>query len=139
MSSFALLTGGQDLGNHPKKEVSTMAYARVCSLAELSLNTPKRVKMGEESLLLVRLQEGVYALQRRCPHMGAPLDRAKVENGYIRCPLHRAEFDIASGKPRRWASFPPGIQLLNVLRKEKGLRTYPVKVENEEVFVDTGA
>ena len=51
------------------------------------------------------------------------------------CPLHRARFDIRTGKVCEWANFPPGIQLLNVVRSEKALKTYKVSVKDGEVRV----
>jgi 3-phenylpropionate/trans-cinnamate dioxygenase ferredoxin subunit len=36
----------------------------------------------------------------------------------------------------RWANFPPGIQLLNVARGEKALRTFPVTVQDGAVYID---
>ena len=44
-------------------------------------------------------------------------------------------FDIRTGEPVKWASFPPGIQLINTVRKEKALKTYAVTVEGDEIFV----
>ena len=35
-----------------------------------------------------------------------------------------------------WANFPPGIQLLNVVRSEKALKTYRAVVEDGEVVVE---
>jgi 3-phenylpropionate/trans-cinnamate dioxygenase ferredoxin component len=34
-----------------------------------------------------------------------------------------------------WANFPPGIQLLNVVRGEKALKTYPVSIKGDAVRV----
>jgi len=34
-----------------------------------------------------------------------------------------------------WANFPPGIQLLNVVRGEKALQTYKVSVKSGQVRV----
>ena len=47
-----------------------------------------------------------------------------------------AEFDIRRGEVDKWANFPPGIQLLNVVRSEKALKTYPAAVEDGNVVVD---
>jgi 3-phenylpropionate/trans-cinnamate dioxygenase ferredoxin subunit len=62
---------------------------------------------------------------------GKILDDCKVQ-----CPLHRARFDIRTGAVLDWANFPPGIQLLNVVRGEKGLRIYEVQIKDGEVLVD---
>jgi 3-phenylpropionate/trans-cinnamate dioxygenase ferredoxin subunit len=50
--------------------------------------------------------------------------------------LHKARFDIRTGEVLDWANFPPGIQLLNVVRGEKALKTYAVRLEDENVQVE---
>ena len=50
-------------------------------------------------------------------------------------PGNRARFDIATGAVVRWANFPPGIQLLNAVRGEKALQTFPVAVRDGKVEV----
>ena len=58
-----------------------------------------------------------------------------VEDKCVQCPLHRARFDIRTGEVVEWANFPPGVQLLNAVRKEKALKTWPVEVEGDQIFV----
>jgi len=109
----------------------------VCNESELSVGEKKAFKVGDTSVLVYRLPDGLYATQNSCTHVFAPLTRGKILDGErIRCPLHRAEFDIRTGEVCKWANFPPGIQLLNVLRGEKALKTYPVSVEEGNVVVD---
>jgi 3-phenylpropionate/trans-cinnamate dioxygenase ferredoxin subunit len=52
--------------------------------------------------------------------------------------LHRARFDIRTGEVIDWANFPPGVQLLNVVRGEKALKTYPVSVKSGKVRIKLG-
>ena len=59
-----------------------------------------------------------------------------MEDAQIQCPLHRARSDIRTGAVVRWASFPPGIQVLNFIRGEKALAIYPVTVEDGQVYVE---
>ena len=54
----------------------------------------------------------------------------------IRDRLHRARFDIRTGAVLDWANFPPGIQLLNVVRGEKALQTYKVGIKAGQVRVN---
>lgn len=52
---------------------------------------------GRELLLLQ--EDGLpRLLVNRCPHMDAPLHRASVEQGVLRCPAHGLSFDLASGR-----------------------------------------
>lgn len=109
----------------------------VCKDSELAVGEKKAFKVGGKSVLVYRLPDGLYATQNSCTHVFAPLTRGKILDGErIRCPLHRAEFDIRTGEVCKWANFPPGIQLLNALRGEKALETYPVSVEDGNVVVE---
>jgi 3-phenylpropionate/trans-cinnamate dioxygenase ferredoxin subunit len=86
--------------------------------------------------VLYRLEEGFHATQASCTHLFAPLAKGKiVDDCKVQCPLHRARFDIKTGEVIDWANFPPGIGLLNVVRSEKALKTYPVSVKGQQVRV----
>lgn len=107
------------------------------SASELSEGQSRAVKAGDTNVVVYRLSDGFYATQARCTHMFASLAKGKVlDDGCVRCPLHRARFDIRTGDVREWANFPPGVQLFNMVRGEKALQTYPVTEENGELFVE---
>lgn len=108
----------------------------VCKTSDIPQGESKLVQAGEEAVLLFHMSDGFYATQPRCTHMFVPLKRGKIlKDKCVECPLHRARFDIRTGEVVDWANFPPGIQLLNVVRAEKPLKTWPVEVEGEQVFV----
>lgn len=49
-------------------------------------------------VLILRCSGIVYAIQRRCPHEGAPLERGNVWNKMIRCGQHGFTFDLETGE-----------------------------------------
>ncbi len=109
----------------------------VCAEADLAIGQQLAVEAGGVKLLLFRLEDGFHATQSNCTHLFMPLKKAKIIDGCkIQCPFHRAQFDIRSGEVAKWADFPPGIQLINTVRKEKALQTYPVSVAEGKVLVD---
>lgn len=113
-----------------------MAHA-VCAEAEMNVGNMREFNVGGENILLYRLSDGYYATQPRCSHLFFPLKRGQVlDDCRVRCSFHRAEFDIRTGAVDCWACFPPGVQLLNVLRSEKALKTYPVNVIDGTVYVE---
>lgn len=115
-----------------------MAFHPVCKAEDLPVGALKAVTAGGEKIVVYHLDDGYYATQAGCPHMFAPLSRGKIIDGHlIQCPLHRARFDIRSGEVVEWANFPPGIQLLNVVRSERALKTFPVKLKAGTVYVKT--
>ena len=108
----------------------------VCSAKELPVGSMKAFVAGSTKVVVYRLDDGYYATQASCTHVFAPLAKGKIVDGcQVRCPFHRARFDIRSGQVVEWANFPPGVQLLNVLRSEKALKTYKVSVINGDVRV----
>ena len=56
-----------------------------------------RLPNGREILVLIAA--GVlYAVQRKCPHEGAPLERGQVWDKMIRCGQHAFTFDLETGE-----------------------------------------
>lgn len=97
-------------------------WHRVAAEAELKPETPIGVRVGDEQIMLVRLDDGIYAINDVCTHEYAVLSEGFCENGRIECPLHQALFDIRTGE----ALSEPA---------ERPVATYPVKVEDGQVFV----
>ena len=111
----------------------------VCAEAEMAVGTIREFEVSGQAVLVYRLADGFYATQPRCTHLFMPLKKGKIIDGCkVQCPFHRAEFDIRTGEVACWANFPPGVQLLNVLRSEKALKTYPVNVVDGMVYVEAG-
>ncbi|MDX1804370.1 MAG: Rieske (2Fe-2S) protein [Alcanivorax sp.] len=113
-----------------------MRYS-VGASSDLGVGESRAVKAGDTKLVVYHLSDGFYATQARCSHMFAPLGRGKVLNDKcVQCPLHRARFDIRTGEVQDWANFPPGIQVLNGVRGEKKLQTWPVIEEDGQLYVE---
>jgi apoptosis-inducing factor 3 len=83
----------------------------------------KMIRAGRKEILVVKQGDRYYAIDGWCSHMGAPLDSGQVRDGTIRCRVHGAVFDLETGKV-----------LQNLQAKD--LRTYPVVVEGEDVYVE---
>lgn len=115
-----------------------MALHPVCRTDELPVGGKKPVQVAGESVLLFRLSDGYFATQAKCPHILAPLAKGKmIEACIIQCPFHRARFDVRTGECVEWANWPPGlVNLLNAFRGEKNLRTYPVRIDGDQVSVE---
>lgn len=113
-----------------------MALHTVCRSDELAVGQLKVVTVTGIKLVVYHLSDGFFATQANCTHLFAPLARGKiVADRDIQCAFHRACFNIRTGSVSQWATFPPGIQMLNIVRGEKSLRTFPVTVSGNEVQV----
>ncbi|NRB38513.1 MAG: Rieske 2Fe-2S domain-containing protein [Pseudomonadales bacterium] len=114
-----------------------MTVHKLCNETDLNIGDKKAFKIADEHILLYRLDDGFYATQAGCTHLFKSMEKGLLIDGdKIQCPLHRATFDVRTGEPTLWAHFPPGIQLLNKVRKEKPLKTYTLKIDNGEISVD---
>jgi 3-phenylpropionate/trans-cinnamate dioxygenase ferredoxin subunit len=76
-------------------------------------------------IALYRLNDGYYATEDTCTHAQASLAAGDVdlEECTIECPYHGSLFDLRTG-------------LVLSLPASKPVKTYTVKVEDEEVFVE---
>jgi 3-phenylpropionate/trans-cinnamate dioxygenase ferredoxin subunit len=115
-----------------------MAVA-VCAEGEIPVGTHREFDVNGTTVLVYHLDDGFYATQNRCTHLFMSLKKGKIVDGCrVQCPFHRAQFDIRTGEVHCWANFPPGVQLLNVVRGEKALQTFPVNVVDGMVYVEVG-
>jgi 3-phenylpropionate/trans-cinnamate dioxygenase ferredoxin subunit len=125
----ATLSAGSTVGGAMKQHA-------VCRTDDVKKGHMKAFTVAGEKLVVYHLQDGFYATQASCTHVFAPLAKGKILDGCkVQCPFHRARFDIRTGEVIDWANFPPGVQLLNVIRGEKALKTYKVTVREGEVRV----
>lgn len=98
-------------------------WHRVAAEAELAENMPLPVRIGDLSIAVVRLPDGIFAVNDVCTHEYALLSDGFCEDGKLECPLHQACFDVRTGK----ALNEPA---------EVDVATYRVKVEGGDVFVE---
>ncbi len=114
-----------------------MSRYTVCSESDLPVGEMQTFRAGDTKIIVYHLEDGFYATQASCTHIFAPLGKGKiVESCQVQCPFHRARFDVRTGEVVQWANFPPGVQLLNAVRGEKALRTFPVTLAGGEVHVE---
>lgn len=98
------------------------AWHHVADAKDIAPEQPIKVEIGSEEIALFNVDGSIYATADICTHAYASLAEGFQEGGVIECPLHEGKFDIKTGE----ALCPPVIE---------PIRTYPVKVENGQVFV----
>lgn len=101
---------------------TTDRFLCAARLDDLGAEGRKVVQMNDQTIVLIRHEGKVFALDNRCPHMGFPLHQGSIQCGIITCDWHHARFDMASG-----GTFHPWAD---------DVRSYPVRVENGEIWID---
>ncbi|MGD0817098.1 MAG: Rieske 2Fe-2S domain-containing protein [Methanomassiliicoccales archaeon] len=123
---------------------------RVASASDILSGGMMMVQAQGIEMVLCNFDGTFYAMERRCGHMCAPLELGTL-NGYIlTCPMHSAQFSVVTGEAINNAlpsnRSPPKIDgpaavpgyLAMLIQKVKTMdvRSFPVIVEGEDVFVD---
>ena len=98
-------------------------WHRVAKTDEVLDDEPKAVQVGNDYIALYRLEDKFYATDDICTHEFASLAEGFVDGDCIECPLHAGKFHIPTGQ----AMTAPVTE---------DIRTYPVKVEGGEIFVN---
>src|ERR1700756_2259616 len=100
-----------------------MAQVRACKTEELKPGQAGRLN-NKPPIAVYRLDDGFYATEDTCSHAQASLSAGDIdlEECTVECPYHASLFDIRTG---RVLSLPAN----------RPLKTYPVKVEGNDVFV----
>lgn len=52
---------------------------------------------GLPVLLVRKSADEIYAVANKCPHMGCPLSRGRLDGYILQCPCHDWRFDIRTG------------------------------------------
>ena len=72
-------------------------FEAVLAASELQLREPVAVDVGDRRVCLVRLEDGVFGFDDRCPHRGGSLARGSVCDSVITCAFHTWQFDVRTG------------------------------------------
>ena len=81
-----------------------------------------QAEVAGKTICIARLKEKLYAFQSLCPHAGAKMVMGYIDaQGNAVCPLHRFKFALKNG--------------FNVTGEGYNMRTYPIEIRPEGIFV----
>jgi len=100
-------------------------FAAVAKIEDLPDTGYRVATVGDHSVLLARLDDGIFATENLCSHANSELAGGRFRAGRISCPLHGVIFDFRSG------------QVMGGTLTSVGLRTFETRVENDTVWVST--
>ena len=72
-------------------------FERFCPVADVPPGGKKMRKVGETAVLVCNNQGKLFAISAVCSHQAKFLNAGRVRGGRITCPLHGAQFDLATG------------------------------------------
>lgn len=115
----------------------------VGKINELPLGAMKAIEVDGKEIVLCNYNGKIYAIERRCGHMNAPLDKGTLEGYIVTCPMHNAQFDITKGENLSEPISRPdpsdlirwfGMLMANI--KTHNIRTYSVKIDGDAIKVE---
>jgi nitrite reductase/ring-hydroxylating ferredoxin subunit len=88
---------------------------------QIAENEIKLVKLNSISMVIIRRNNEIFALNSRCPHMGCSFGNGALKEYILTCPCHGWSFDIRNGQYQA--------------NKNIKLETFETKVENGQILV----
>ena len=80
------------------------------------------VEVGGNSILLVNVDNHIYAYADACPHQKSRLNDGRLIGKTLRCARHHWEFDVCTGQ--------------GINPQSTCLRVFPVKIESSDILLD---
>jgi 3-phenylpropionate/trans-cinnamate dioxygenase ferredoxin subunit len=98
-------------------------FVKAARVNEIKRGEPLCVQAGGVEVLLANLRGDIVAVASLCSHEDYPLCDGLLEGDEIECMLHGSRFSLRTGEPNQEPADQP-------------IKTYPVRVEGEDVLVD---
>ena len=97
-------------------------FIKVAALDDVGEGEMYPIEVDGEPVCLTRVEGTIYAFTDNCTHISGPLNEGDLEGCVVTCPWHGAQFDVRNGKVVRGPA-------------RQDLYTYPVKVEDNAIFI----
>ena len=78
--------------------------------------------VGADSILLVNIDDHVYAYANSCPHQRSRLNEGTLIGTTLRCARHHWEFDVCTGR--------------GINPQSACLRVFPVSIESGDILLN---
>ena len=120
-----------------------MTKIKIAAAADVSADKALKTKANDQAVLVAKVGDGYCAIANKCPHLGLPMAKGKLENGVLTCPFHGSKFEMCSGKNVEWVESFVGIPLPGAAKKMMAMGKAPTDVasftvtqEGEDLFVE---
>jgi nitrite reductase/ring-hydroxylating ferredoxin subunit len=97
-------------------------YAKVGLVSDFPLGALKKLRVGNDDVVVANVDGRLYAITNSCTHRGGPLNEGELQGTLITCPWHGGQFNLTSG---RAVSPPPSRDEI----------TFDVRIEGSDVFL----
>lgn len=120
-----------------------MTNIKIATTNDVNADKVLKTKANGKSVLVAKIGDQYCSIANKCPHLGLPMAKGKLENGVITCPFHGSKFEICTGKNVEWVESLVGIPLPGAAKKMMAMgkaptdvANYTVTQEGEDLFID---
>lgn len=128
----------------------TEKFRKALDAAEVLPGGMKSVEVEGHEIVICNIGGSFHAMERRCGHMNAPLEKGTLDGRILTCAMHNAQFDATTGEalsgpvprdfngekpPPRMAKYLSDVAMLMNHIKTHDIRTYETKVESGIIWV----
>jgi toluene monooxygenase system ferredoxin subunit len=99
-----------------------MTFRKVATIEDLWAGEMMPVECAGLCVLLVNLNDKVYAYEDACPHLGTALSEGSLQGKTLTCSTHGWQFDASNGR--------------GINPQTARLKSIPVQLENEDILVE---
>ena len=99
-----------------------MGFQKVAKIEDLWSGEMMGLEVSGERVLLVNVDNCIYAFADICPHQKSRLSEGTLADKILRCGRHHWEFDVCSGS---------GVNPRNTC-----LKLFPVRLDGDDILVD---
>lgn len=101
-----------------------MTFEKVCPADEVQVNTPHRVVLEGNPIVVVRDSAGeVFAIGDTCTHGDISLSEGFVEDDTIECWAHGSMFSLRTGWPLNLPAYEP-------------VPVFGITIEDGDIYID---
>jgi toluene monooxygenase system ferredoxin subunit len=99
-----------------------MGFQKVATTEDLWNGEMLGLAVNGEHILLVSIDNQIYAYADCCPHQKSRLSEGALDGKILRCARHHWEFDVCTG--------------FGVNPRNTCLRVFPIRLDGEDILVD---
>ena len=86
------------MSSQPRPTSSAPEWHAVLPAKEIPAGAIRAVEVDGQSLVMVRVGDSYFALDRSCPHQEGDLAAGRVLGKALKCPLHGYMFSLENGR-----------------------------------------
>jgi len=113
-----------------------MTNVNIATTSDVSAGKVFKANANGQAVLVAKVGDGYCAIANKCPHLGLPMAKGKLENGVLTCPFHGSKFEMCTGKNVEWVESFAGIPLPGMAKKMMAMGKAPTDVASFAVTQD---